>query len=161
MERDWRLAVQERVQANRYVPLPASVRAVVETDHPLDGPSVVWNYDRHSNYVVLSEAPLGADNYVTVGRYKVYDADSKGESARVRPPDALAEVVASSFTEGDRVMYLAYESMTGAETASTYLLSTTQLLSLLPGADESGTAADGGVDLRSAVLETPGVLPAI
>lgn len=160
-DRDWQLAVQAQVQANRYVPLPPAVRDAVELDHPLDGPSVVWNYDSHSNYVVLSERPLSADNYVTVGRYKVYDAGADSESARVRPPDALDGVVASSFSESDRVMYLAYESMTDGEVASVYLLSTAQLLGLLPGSGEAAATADGGVDLREAVLETPGFLPSV
>ena len=128
MAKDWQLALQERVQSNRYIPMPDSAREVVGMDHPLEGPSVFWNYERHSNYVVLSRESLAGDNYVDVGRYRMYDADGDGTGVRIRPPEGLSDVVASSFETGERVMYLAYESMTTGANPSVYLLSTAQLL---------------------------------
>lgn len=159
MNRNWRYAVQETVQANRYVPLPDPVRDVVETDHPLDGPSVFWNYERNSNYVVLSEQGLNRPSYVDVGRYKVYGADGEGQ-VRVRPPDRLAEVLASNFAEGSRVMYLAYDEMVEGDNGTAYLLSSGQLLDLLPTGAAESVAGDGGDDLRTAILREPGFLPA-
>jgi len=159
MNRNWRHAVQETVQANRYVPLPEEVRSVVGVDHPLDGPSVYWNYERNSNYVVLSERGLNRPSYVDVGRYKVYGADGEGQ-VRIRPPDRLAEVLASNFAEGSRVMYLAYDEMVEDDNAAVYLLSTGQLLDLLPDGASESVAGDGGDDLRQAILRQPGFLPA-
>lgn len=153
MARDWQFAVQETVGTNRYVPLPPEVRQVVEVDHPLDGPSVYWNYERHSKFVVLSERSLRESNYVDVGRYSVYDADA--DRARVRPPDALNEVVASRFTAEARVVYLAYEEMTTGENRTVYLLSTGQLLDLLPEDIERRP----GEGFTETLLRTPGFLP--
>lgn len=153
MARDWQFAVQETVGTNRYVPLPSDVREVIEVDHPLDGPSVYWNYERHSKFVVLSERSLREPNYVDVGRYSVYDADA--QQARVRPPDALDEVVTSRFNAGSRVVYLAYEEMTAGENRTVYLLSTGQLLDLLPEDIERRP----GEGFTEALLRTPGFLP--
>ena len=155
MSRDWTLAAQETVGANRYVPLPPEVRAVVAFDHPLDGPSAHWNYERHSNYVVLSRRALSAPEYVDVGRYKVYDG-GENRQRRVRPPERLDEVVRSNFEPGSRVVYLAYEEMTEAENPAVYLLSTAQLLSLLP--DEAGPTP-GADAMTEALLRMPGFLP--
>jgi hypothetical protein len=152
--RNWQYALQETVGTNGYVPMPERVRRTVEEDHPLDGPSVFWNYERHSNYVVLSRRSLQGTNYVGVGRYRVYDADTDGQ-VRIRPPDSLTEVVRSNFAEGSRVMYLAYEEMTAGENPTVYLLSEGQLLDLLP--EEAGTRPG---DLSDAILNTPGFLPA-
>lgn len=159
MNRNWRHAVQETVQANRYVPLPERIRAVVVVDHPLMGESVFWNYERNSNYVVLSEQGLNKPSYVDVGRYKVYGADGDGQ-LRIRPPDRLTEVLTSNFLTGNRVMYLAYEEMVAGENAAVYLLSTGQLLDLLPATAGEAGIGDGGDDLRDAVLRQPGFLPA-
>jgi hypothetical protein len=158
MDRDWEYAVQETVGSDRYVPLPDPVRESVERDHPLDGPSVVWNYERNSNYVVLSSAPLSEPSYVDVGRYKVYGADDASQ-ARVRPPDRLTEVLPATFARGDRVMYLAYEAMVDDENPTAYLLSTGQLLDLLPDGTAAGAVGDGGDDVRRAILRSPGFLP--
>ncbi len=155
---NWQHAIQATVQANRYVPLPPEVRAVVEVDHPLDGSSVFWNYDRNANYVVLSERSLHGPEYVDVGRFKVYGADAEGQ-ARIRPPDRLNEVLRSNFVEGSRVMYLAYEAMTDGDNGSVYLLTTAQLLDLLPESATGPAAADGGDGLREAIFRTPGFLP--
>ena len=38
--RTWTHVVQETVQANRYVPLPADIETVVGTDHPLSGEKI-------------------------------------------------------------------------------------------------------------------------
>jgi hypothetical protein len=159
MNRNWRHAAQETVQANRYVPLPDQVRSVVAVDHPLDGPSVFWNYDEHSTYVVLSQRGLRRQNYVDVGRYKVY-GDGEDGQVRIRPPDRLTEVLASNFQEGSRVMYLAYDEMVEGDNSAVYLLSTGQLLDLLPSGASESVAGDGGTDLREAILRNPGFLPA-
>lgn len=159
MNRNWRHAVQETVQANRYVPLPDEVREVVTVDHPLEGPSVFWNYEQNSNYVVLSERGLNRPSYVDVGRYKLYGTDGDGQ-VRIRPPDRLTEVLASSFHEGSRVMYLAYDEMVEGNNPAVYMLSTGQLLDLLPSGADEGVAVDGGTDLREAILHNPGFLPA-
>ena len=58
-------------------------------EHPLDGESVHWNYERHSDYVVLSRRPLEAPEYVDVGRYKVYDG-GENRQRRVRPHRRIA-----------------------------------------------------------------------
>lgn len=153
MVRDWEFAVQEVVGTNRYVPLPPEVREIVEVEHPLDGPSVHWNYEQHSKFVVLSERSLVQSNYVDVGRYSVYDADT--EQPRVRPPDGLTEVVASRFTAGARVVFLAYEEMTAGDNPTVYMLSTGQLLDLLPEDIERNP----GEGFTEALLRTPGFLP--
>lgn len=158
MTRNWQYAVQETVQSNRYVPLPGAVRDHVEVDHELDGPSVFWNYERNANYVVLSARSLQEPSYVDVGRYSVYGADGDGQ-ARIRPPDRLDEVLASNFTEGSRVMYLAYEEMTEGENPMVYLLTTGQLLELLPRDAGERATADGGDGIREAILRSPGFLP--
>jgi hypothetical protein len=160
MSRTWKHAVQETVQQNRYVPLPAPIRSVVGTEHPLDGPSVYWHYDRSSNYVVLADHTLEEPTYVDVGRYKIYGADDADSRARIRPPDALDRVVRSQFTEQTRVVYLAYEEMTTA--GIVYLLSTAQLLDVLPdGSAAARTVSDGGPQpLQEALLQLPGFLPA-
>jgi hypothetical protein len=157
MSRDWTLAAQETVGANRYVPLPPTIRETVAFEHPLDGESVHWNYERHSDYVVLSERPLEAPEYVDVGRYKVYDG-GENRQRRVRPPERLDEVVRSNFEPDSRVVYLAYAEMVEAENPSVYLLSTAQLLALLP--DEAGgpTPGDDGA-MTEALLRMPGFLP--
>lgn len=157
--RTWKHAIQETVQANRYVPIPPEVRAAVEVDHELDGPSVFWNYDSNANYVVLSKRSLREPGYVDVGRYKVYGEDDPDTQVRIRPPDRIDEVVRSNFTEGSRVMYLAYEEMIEGDNATVYLLSAGQLLELLPDGTDIRTAADGGTDLRETVLQTPGFMP--
>jgi hypothetical protein len=160
MAPNWDLAAQETVQANGYVPLPDPVREAVETDHPVEGPSVVWNYDRASDYAVLSAKPLQQPEYVTAGRYRVYGIED--ERPRVRPPEGLPEVITSRFVPESRVVYLAYEAMVDGEAPSVYFLSTPQLLDLLPEDAEAARAAvsDGGPGpLREALLRTPGFLP--
>lgn len=173
MPRNWKHAKQEQVQTNGYIPLPAAIREIVETDHPLDGPSVYWNYEQNSHYVVLSEQALQRPNYVDVGRYKIYDAESESRQVRIRPPDRLSEVVRSHFTEGNRVAFLAYEAMAENDNGMVYLLSSGQLLSLLPESDDSAAAAtdtadadaeasaDGGTSLKQAILKMPGLLPGL
>jgi hypothetical protein len=156
MSRDWTLAVQESVGANRYVPLPPEVRGVVAFEHPLDGESVHWNYERHSDYAVLSRRPLEAPEYVDVGRYAVYDG-GENRQRRVRPPERLDDVVRSNFEPESRVVYLAYEGMVAAENPSVYLLSTAQLLALLPDEADRPTAGDGA--MTEALLRMPGFLP--
>jgi hypothetical protein len=158
MGRNWTLAVQETVGANRYVPLPPAVREAVAFDHPLDGESVHWNYERHSDYAVLSRRALEAPEYVDVGRYKVYDG-GENRQRRVRPPERLDDVVRSNFEPESRVVYLAYDEMVDGENPSVYLLSTAQLLALLP--DEAGrpTAGEDGGAMTEALLRMPGFLP--
>lgn len=158
MPRNWQHAVQETVQSNRYVALPEPVREHVEVDHALDGPSVFWNYEHNVNYVVLSARSLQQPSYVDVGRYTVYGADDDGQ-ARVRPPERLNDVLASKFTEGSRVMYLAFEEMTEGDNPMVYLLTTGQLLDLLPREVGERAAADGGDGIREAILRSPGFLP--
>lgn len=153
--RNWQYALQVSVGSNGYIPLPPEVRKSVEEEHPLDGPSVFWNYERHSNYVVLSRRSLQGPSYVDVGRYKVYDAESVGQ-VRIRPPDALTEVVRSNFGPESRVMFLAYEEMVTGDNPTVYLLSTGQLLDLLP----AEVSARPGERLTDAILDTPGFLPA-
>lgn len=150
----WRFALQETVGANRYVQLPGEVRRAVESDHPLDGPSVVWSYERTAGYAVLSRRPLSGPDHVEVGRYKVYDADT--DRARVRPPDDLDGALRARLQKGDRVVYLAYEAMIEGENPTVYLLTAGQLLDLLPASAQGRTTDDG---LRQAILETPGLLP--
>lgn len=154
---EWRFAIQEPVGENRFVPLPPAVRSVVADDHPLDGECVHWNYERHSNFAVLSRDPLSKSNYVDVGRYRVYDTDVEGDRARVRPPDALDTVVRSGFVPGGRVTFLAHEAMLGEDPA-VYLLSEAQLLGLLP--DETGAGEATPDDIAAALLRTPGFVPA-
>jgi hypothetical protein len=163
MTRNWKHAVQETVQSNGYIPLPDDVRTVVEMEHPLDGPSVYWNYEQHSNYVVLSQDPLQKRNYVDVGRYTIYDAKGGNGQVRVRPPGRLDDLIRSQFTEGSRVMFLAYEEMAENDNGMVYLLSTGQVLKLLPDASVDGTptaTADGGISLKDALTKLPGFLPA-
>ena len=152
---EWRFAIQATVGQNRYVPLPEPVRAAVANDHPLDGECVHWNYERNSNFAVLSRRPLLEPTYVGVGRYKLYDTGTDGE-ARVRPPDALDAVVRSGFLPDGRVTYLAHEGMLGDDPA-VYLLSEGQLLRLLPEAGGADASAD---DIAAALLRTPGFMPA-
>lgn len=154
---EWRFAIQERVGQNRYVPLPRRVRETVTAEHPLDGECIHWNYEQHSNFVVLSRGPLSEPNYVDVGRYSVYDTDSDGDGARIRPPEALDEVVRSGFLPDGRVTFLAHDEMLG-ENPAVYLLSEGQLLALLP--DETGTENATPDDIASALLRTPGFMPA-
>lgn len=154
---EWTFAIQESVGQNRYVPLPSEVRAVVTEEHPLDGESLYWNYEQHSKFAVLSRAPLSKPNYVDVGRYKVYDAAGEGDQTRVRPPEALEEVVRSGFQPDGRVTFLAHEEMLG-ENPAVYLLSEGQLLGLLP--DSTATGEAGADDIASALLRTPGFMPA-
>jgi len=174
MARNWKHVLQEQVQTNGYIPLPAEIRNIVETDHPLDGPSVYWNYEQNSHYVVLSEQALQRPNYVDVGRYKIYDAEAESRQVRVRPPDRLNDVVRSHFTEGNRVAYLVYEEMADNDNGMVYLLSSGQLLSLLPESEGSDAAtpeatdaaateasADGGLSLKQAILKMPGLLPGL
>jgi hypothetical protein len=160
MPQQWRHAVQETVQSNGYVPIPDAIRGVVETDHPVDGPSVVWNYDRASDYAVLSREPLRKPEYVTVGRFRVYGADD--DRPRIRPPDGLPEVIRSRFVPESRVVYLAYEAMVDGDVPSVYALSTAQLLDILPAeaTDARAAVSDGGAGpLQEALLRTPGFLP--
>lgn len=152
---EWTFAIQETVGQNRYVPLPAEVRTVVTREHPLDGECVHWNYERHSNFAVLSRESLSKPNYVDVGRYKVYDGDE--ERARIRPPDALDEVVRSGFLPEGRVTYIAHEEALG-ENPAVYLLSAGQLLGLLPDSTDGERASAD--DIASALLRTPGFMPA-
>jgi len=170
--RTWTHVVQETVQANRYVPLPADIETVVGTDHPLDGPSVFWNYERNSNYVVLSQRALGEPNYVDVGRYSIYDREDDGgaddardgdtasDRGRIRPPDALNEVVRSRFVPGQRVAYLAYEEMVAGENGTAYLLTADQLLDLLPEDIDGDRRAEESGGFVDAILNAPGILPA-
>jgi len=158
MDRDWEYALQETVGSGRYVPVPEAVRESVERDHPLDGPSVFWNYERNSGYVVLSAESLAESSYVGVGRYKVYGADGGGQT-RIRPPDRLVEALPVEFREGDRVMYLAYGEMVADDNPTAYLLSTGQVLDLLPDGTATSAVGDGGDDIRRAILRAPGFLP--
>jgi hypothetical protein len=160
MSRTWEHALQETVQKNRYVSLPAPIRSVVGAEHPLDGPSVYWHYDRNSNYVVLADHVLSEPAYVDVGRFKIYGAADADSRDRIRPPDGLDRVVRSQFTEDTRVVYLADEEMTAEGVA--YLLSTAQLLDVLPdGSAAAQTVSDGGPKpLQDALLQLPGFLPA-
>ncbi len=158
MDRDWEYALQETVGSGRYVPVPDPVRESVERDHPLDGPSVVWNYERNSGYVVLSAESLSESTYVGVGRYKTYGADGEGQT-RIRPPDGLVDALPVEYVEGDRVMYLAYEEMVADGNPTAYLLSTGQVLDLLPDGTATSTVGDGGDDIRRAILRAPGFLP--
>jgi len=154
---EWRFAIQEPVGQNRYVPLPSPVRAAVTSEHPLDGECLHWNFEQHSNYVVLSRGPLSKPNYVDVGRYSVYDTDSESDAARIRPPEPLDDVVRSGFVPGGRVTFLAHDEMLGDDPA-VYLLSEGQLLELLPGDAAGGDAAPD--DVAAALLRTPGFMPA-
>lgn len=154
---EWRFAIQETVGQNRYIPLPGPVRDAVAAEHPLDGECVYWNYESHSNFAVLSRRPLSESSYVDVGRYKVYDTEAEGKDARIRPPDALETVIRSGFLPHGRVTYLAHDGMLGEEPA-VYLLSETQLLRLLP--DATGTDEPSADDIASALLRTPGFMPA-
>lgn len=154
---EWRFAIQEPVGRNRYIPLPVEVRRAVTDDHPLDGESLYWHYERHSNFVVLSRNSLSQPNYVDVGRYKVYDTGDDGDHARIRPPDALDTVVRSGFVPDGRVTYLAHDEML-CESPAVYLLSEGQLLGVLPDIDDD--AVTDPDEIASALLRTPGFLPA-
>jgi hypothetical protein len=105
---------------------------------------------------VLSRRPLEAPEYVDVGRYTVYDG-GENRQRRVRPPERLDDVVRSNFEPESRVVYLAYEGMVAAENPSVYLLSTAQLLALLPDGADRPTAGDGA--MTEALLRMPGFLP--
>ena len=148
------------MQADRYVPLPAPVRSVVGVDHPVDGPSVFWNYERNAGYVVLSEQALRESNYVDVGRYSIYDVEpGDGADGRIRPPADLDAVVRSNFVTGQQVFYLAYEAMEAGDNGTVFLLTASQFRQLLPTGVQDPADGANGRPLRDAVLDLPAFLP--
>jgi len=149
--------IQEQVQSRGYVPFPAAAREIVGASHPVKGPSVYWNYERHGNFVVLSRDALRSDDYVDVGRYKIYDVTGEDDGGRIRVPGPLDDVIQSNFFEGARVIYLAHREMTGADNPTLYLLTNRQFATLLPEQMQPDATDDEG--LRDALIDLPEFLP--
>lgn len=151
MDYDWSILLQETVQKGNLIPLPADVKDNVGINHEISGPSIHWNYEKNSQFVVLSAYSLREPNYVNMGRFKIYEGD------RIRIPENLDPVIKSRFREGVRVVYLAYEEMTTGENATTYLLTNTQVQQLLPSEAETPQRSSQP-DLQSALMDLPGFI---
>lgn len=155
MAPEWSVLVQEKVQKGQLIPFPQEVREYVGFDHELHGPSVHWNYERNSQFVVLSNYPLQDPEYVDVGRYQIYGVSDDSESSRIRISDRINDATGSRFISGTRVFYLAHNEMVERENPSVYLLTNDQVRVLLPSLQSESTGTD---DLREAITAVPGFI---
>lgn len=127
------LFVQEKVQQDRYIPMPEEVQSVVGRTREVYGPVVHWNYETNAQYIILSDYPLKDSSYSEVTEAKIYDIDKIGDGrGRIRVPKRLNDVVRSYYFEGARVNYLAHQEMTQANNRSVFLLPNQQLQQILP-----------------------------
>jgi len=131
--RSWAFLIQEQVKKDNRINLPTVVKETVGVDHMLDGPSIFWSIENDNRFIVLSQAPLEKEAYTNVGIYKIFAIDTLDEEgAIIRPPNDISEAWAADPQPGERVFYLAHERMRRGQTPSVYLLSESQVLSLLP-----------------------------
>lgn len=150
MDREWSTIVSREVGEDRKLRLPGELVDLFDEDG-MDL-SVFWNYEKNTQYLVLSTRPLNRENYQPVTRTKVYD---EGGYKKIRPPSVLSDVILSNFQRGTELFYLAYEAMTdGDGTQSVFLLTRSQVLQLLP--DE---AVESDQELETQILKTPGFIP--
>jgi hypothetical protein len=150
--RSWEFLIQEQVKSGDMIRLPAVVKETVGVDHMLQGPSIFWSIENENRFIVLSQASLEKDAYTNVGIYEIYDIDSLDEDgARIRPPNDIGEVWAADPKPGERVFYLTHERMRQGQKPSVYLLSESQVLSLLPNRTTGRQQA-----ITDSLFEVPG-----
>lgn len=155
MEQEWAIVDSWPVLQDRKIRFPDRVREIVEEDHPAYGPSVFWNYETSSRFVVLSNAPLQKSNYVYVTRTTVATEKTvkKIRAPKFSTDETVTADIIANFTEGNHMFYLAYEDMIEDAPQTVFLLSQREVLDLLP------QEPDPEDDLQTAILETPGFLP--
>lgn len=157
MNTKWAIVEPRQVLKNRRIRLPEVVQEVVETIHPEAGPSIYWNYERHSKFVVISNEFLRQqkENYVEAGRTKILFPDEKGLYNKIRPPQDLGTVILSYFVKDEWLYYLAYEDMIEGEVRSVFLLTEDQIKDILPQDYSEGE------EIKEYILNTPGILPSV
>lgn len=160
MPREWQLFVQEKVKANKSIPIPEDVLAVVGYNHEAYGPVIYWNYEKNAKYIILSNYPLREDNYVEIERTKIYDIDDVDDGrGRIKIPQALEETVKSYYFEGVRVNFLAHEEMVERDNPSVFLLPNQQLQRLLPAqARDQITESSETDEIRESLMDIPAFL---
>ena len=150
MSKDWRDIATGKVGSDRKVKIPEKFVSLFEAGEMDD--SVFWNYEKHSNYIVLSNRPLTDDNYQPVSRSKIFDENGH---RKIRPKDHFPDELLSHFYHGNKLYYMAYEEMVDEDgLISVFLLTEDQVIRLLPGQDSSDVE-----DIQTRVLSTPGFMP--
>ena len=159
---EWTLFIQEEVIVDQTIPIPGEVLSEVGYDHDAYGPVIYWNYERHANYIILSNYALRGENYEEIDRTKVYDIDDiNGGRGRIKLPEATDEKIKTQYLEETRVNYLAYEEMLEGENPSVFLLPNEQIRKLVPPQVRDQLPDDSDtVEIRESLMEVPAFLPA-
>ena len=148
MGTDWEIVESETVQSKRKIALPDTVLKHLMFLNDTGKPSVYWNYDNNSDYLLVSNQEL--ENCNDTVSQNIYDEDS---GLKIRPPkNGLPDIVQVKMRPGVDVFYLAHRDMLSGDVKSVYMLTKDQVKQALP----SKTA--GTNDLQSKILETPGFL---
>lgn len=162
MGRKWYTIASREVGSDRRVRIPDDVRKVVAYETQNNREFVWWNYEKHSNYMVVSNEPLTKDNYEDVD-YRIVYRD--GEYEKIRPPDVkhgFPEVLLTHFYEGNELFYLIYEEMArDDDIRSSFLLTKSQVLQLLPEEAKEREGIDDDPDLTKKILDAPGFFPSL
>jgi|AntRauMinimDraft_4_1070384.scaffolds.fasta_scaffold00723_4 hypothetical protein len=145
----WPLKEPREMLSDRKVRLPSLAEDRIAGEG--DAPRVAWNYDTDSGYVFISDTPARKAPYTFADMTKVFDAG--GEYPKIRAPSELPAAVRDRFeVPGTFVVYLASEEMLTDENPSTWILSWTQLMRILPNDDQDD-------EVESLIARNPGFMP--
>jgi len=148
-ESPWPLKEPREVLSDRKLRLPSIAEERIAGDG--EAPRVAWNYDPDSQYVFISQTPARKKGYAFAKMTRVFDAG--GEWPKVRAPNQLPDPIRERFeVPGIHMVYLASEEMLTDENPSAWILSWTQLMSILPNEDRDD-------DVKSLITRNPGFMP--
>lgn len=127
---EWAWYEPRKVLSDRKLRYPPQIQAAVcDRDAP-KGPSVCWNYERNTKWIVISQEPLRDPAFRFAARNVIEQPD--GEYTKIRARDELPDEILRRFYEGNYLIYLARHEMLD-DNPSTWLLQRSELLRVLPG----------------------------
>lgn len=139
------------VLSDRKIRYPPTIQdEICDWDAP-KGPSVCWNYEQNSNWILISEQPARDQDYRFAARSVIERPD--GEYTKIRARDELPDKILDQFYEGNYLIYLARYEMLD-DNPSTWLLQRSQLMRILPGQETEN-------DIKDRLARNPGFLRSV
>lgn len=117
---EWEFFRSVSVLDNHKINLIDELRHLV-FDDPLQGESVLWNYDRLEQAAVISNDSIGGGRYVEYGK-----STYQMPSGHITPPAEIRKKVDGDMEIGNTVYLLASENMLKSKVASAFLLTAEQ-----------------------------------